>query len=380
MRTAPNGHAVIGVVGAVVSPAGLLSGTAADLRKPGVRLAHGETAFFDLTNLPESNHQARRLAALQRIGWPAHVALRSDRVIAAVRIPDIGTVLRVSARAAGIHEVISDSRETRFLIDASTHAEELELLQNAFMTGALVMIVEHSGWIVDVQLLPAYIVAGIPDYEDVECGAAIIGATSVLDLQQIDQLALQTAAHGCALPNASDGCIPFLYAQTGCWARAHRVCELLGNAGVVAGKLWVFGDLRVNTPNVPACQMTWAWHTAAFLRIKTTSGEDIRVIDPSMFPDRSASREEWIGAQNDSAAVQRYSDRSVYKLTNICRGRAEAHSLWDTGHRETIAHLALYRQQLLEMNPPPPFAPCRSTPPQTIAEFSGQAPAEAERE
>ena len=341
-------NAVIGVVGAVVSPDGPVTGTATGLLKPGVRLAHGETAFFDLTNLSEANHQARMLEALQRIGWPAHVELRSDRVIAAVRIPDIGKVLHVSARTAGIHEVISDCSETRFLIDASTHAEELELLQNAFTTGALVVMVEHSGWIVDVQLLPRYIVANIPDYEDVECGEGIIGRTSVLDLQKIDQLVLDLAAHGCAVPNASDGCIPFLYAQTGCWARAHRMCELLADAGLVAAKLWVFGDLRVDTPNVPACQMTWAWHTAAFLRVKTTSGEDIRVIDPSMFPDRSASREEWIGAQNDSAAELLYSDRSVYKLTNICRGRAEAPNLWKTGQRETIADLARYRRELLE--------------------------------
>lgn len=375
-----NAHTVIGVVGTVVSPTGPLSGTATDLRKPGVQLAHGETAFFDLTNLSEANHQARMLEALQRLGWPAHVELRSDRVIAAVRIPDIGTVLRISARAAGIHEVISDSSEARLLVDASTHAKELELLQSALATGALVVIAEHNGWIVDVQFLPTYVVAGIPDYEDVECGVGIIGRTSVLDLPQIDQLVLDIVAQSCALPNASDGCIPFLYARTGCWARAHRVCELLADAGVVAAKLWVFGDLRVDTPNVPACQMAWAWHTAAFLRIKTTSGEDIRVIDPSMFPERSASREEWIGAQNDSAALQLYSDRSVYKLTSICRGRAEAHNLWNTGHRETIAQLAVYRQRLLELNPPPPFASCRTSPRQTIAEFSGQAPAEPEQE
>lgn len=345
-----------------------------------MRLAHGETAFFDLTNPSEANHQARRLRALQRIGWPAHVELRSDRVIAAVRIPDIGKVLRVSPRAAGIHEVISDSSETRFLIDASTHAEEIELLRNALATGALVAIVEDSGWIVDVQFLPAYIDADIPDYEGVECGAGIIEATSVLDLQQIDQLVLDIVGHSCALPNGSDGCIPFLYAPTGCWVRAHRMCELLADAGVVAAKLWLFGDLRVDTPNVPACQITWAWHTAAFLRANTMSGEEIRVIDPSMFPDRSASREEWMGAQNDSAALLRYSDRSVYKLTSICCGRAEAHNHWNTGHRETIVELERYRQELCEMNPPPPFAYCRTNPPQTIAEFSGQAPAEPEGE
>src|SRR5688500_10912627 len=97
------------------------------------------------------------LRALQRIGWPAHVELRSDRVIAAVRIPEIGKVLRVSARAAGIHEVISDSSETRFLINTSTQAEELELLQNARATGALVVIAEDRGWIVDVHFLPTYI-------------------------------------------------------------------------------------------------------------------------------------------------------------------------------------------------------------------------------
>jgi Glutaminase len=377
----PKSNVIVGVVGGVLAPAAVLSGSAALLVRPNVRFEHGETAFFDLTNLPEAIRQAGVLEALQRTGWPAHVELRRDRVIANVRIPDIGRVLDASETAAGIYEASADSSETRFLIDASTQEEELRILQNAVATQALVVIAENiGGWIFDVQLLPTHLVFDLPDYEDVECGPDLIASTSVLDLKRADDLVLEIMGHRCVLPNASDGCIPFLFAKKGCWTRAHRMCELLADCGVDAAKLWLFGKLRVETPNVSACRVTWPWHAAAFVRVNTGTGEEIRVIDPTIFPDRSASCEEWIGAQNDPAAVLRYSAKSVYKLTNRCRGRAESPDLWNTGIRETIVELALYREMLLEMDPPPPFAHCSPTPPRTTAESSDQAPAAPARE
>jgi len=52
-------------------------------------------------------------------------------------------------------------------------------------------------------------------------------------------------------------CIPFLYPDDGCWARAHEMCRLMINMGLSPRKVWIdhsFGHwLHVNTKNNPQC-------------------------------------------------------------------------------------------------------------------------------
>ncbi len=269
----------------------------------------------------------------------------------------------------------------RFLIDGSQHGA-LRVLQSAVGKDVPILIAKNNGgWIFDVQPLPTYVVFETPPFKRVRCGPEISTCTSILEREQeINDLVVAMMTHTCVLPRPDEDCIPFLFVEGGCVARAHRMCELLADCGVDARKLWLFGDLCVETPNRRECQVPWVSHVAPFVRLNTTRGPEIRVIDPSIFPDRSVSCEEWIAAQHDSSALLLYSDASIYILTEICFGRLEAPNITGKDLRETVVDLQDYRTMLLEMDPPPPFDHCRPTPLRTIAVSSGQDSAEPERE
>ena len=148
-------------------------------------------------------------------------------------------------------------------------------------------------------------------------------------------------------------CIPFLYPDDGCWARAHEMCRLMINAGVTPKKVWIDGNLRANTSNHPNCYIRWGWHVAptvcvrrGFCRI-----EDM-VIDPSLFTG-PVSKSTWKGVQGDSNATLTDSDASLYWRNYMPT---------DPGYADTNYRLQYYRLQLqnrsLQPSGPPPYAHC----------------------
>jgi hypothetical protein len=90
--------------------------------------------------------------------------------------------------------------------------------------------------------------------------------------------------------------IPFHYPPDGCYARAHRVEELLTEMGYASEKVFALAGsrpLRVRSPYAdnpqlgqagePAPNVTWAWHVAPIIRVRDPQrGLVETVIDPSM--------------------------------------------------------------------------------------------------
>jgi hypothetical protein len=70
-------------------------------------------------------------------------------------------------------------------------------------------------------------------------------------------------------------CIPFLYPDDGCWARAHEMCRLMVNMGLPPRKVWIdhsYGVLlQVSTKNNPNCYVEWGWHVAPTLCVRGPS-------------------------------------------------------------------------------------------------------------
>src|SRR5665647_1277118 len=64
-------------------------------------------------------------------------------------------------------------------------------------------------------------------------------------------------------------CIPFLYPDDGCWARADEMCRLMINMGYSPRKVWIDHSsgvwLQVSTKNNPNCYVEWGWHVAPTL-------------------------------------------------------------------------------------------------------------------
>jgi hypothetical protein len=148
-------------------------------------------------------------------------------------------------------------------------------------------------------------------------------------------------------------CIPFLYPDDGCWARAHEMCRLMLAAGAWPRKVWIDGNLHTLTRNNPNCYVDWGWHVAPTLcvRLSFWHAED-RVIDPSLFTT-PVSEPTWKGVQGDPNATLTPTAASVYWRSYIPT---------DPGYVDTNYWLDHYRLQLKNRSllpaGPPPYAFC----------------------
>jgi len=90
-----------------------------------------------------------------------------------------------------------------------------------------------------------------------------------ISLERAQQVFDAMKATSCDPLTVPAPCIPFLYPDDGCWARAHEMCRLMINMGLSPRKVWIDHSpgnwLRVNTRNNPACYVQWGWHVAPTL-------------------------------------------------------------------------------------------------------------------
>jgi hypothetical protein len=105
-------------------------------------------------------------------------------------------------------------------------------------------------------------------------------------------------------------CIPFLYPDDGCWARAHEMCRLMIAAGARPRKVWIDGNLHVNTKNNPQCFVDWGWHVAPIICVRRLFRAEYLVIDPSLFTT-PVTEATWKGVQGDPNATLTNTDASV---------------------------------------------------------------------
>jgi len=163
----------------------------------------------------------------------------------------------------------------------------------------------------------------------------------------------------CCPASSPSPCIPFLYPDDGCWGRAHEMCRLIIADGATPRKVWIYGNLRVDTANNPSCNVRWGWHVAPTLRVSTGSGSQTYVIDPSLF-DRPVQQSTWVSVQGDASATTASTDASVfYRAYN---GSVQ----YDPTYSETRAVLTRYRNILklrsASSNGPPPYFNCLTKP------------------
>jgi hypothetical protein len=163
-------------------------------------------------------------------------------------------------------------------------------------------------------------------------------------------------AQSCPTNMSVPTCIPFLFPDDGCWARANEMCRLMTAAGITAGKFWIYGSLSVNTVNSPACNVQWIYHVAPFLLVDSGSGTIQTVIDPSLFPG-PVSVSDWISIMQTSVPP---SDLEQTDDTVYTRDQAGNVS-YDPDYSQTNADLNTYRidfaNRCTTENPPgPPYS------------------------
>jgi Glutaminase len=122
------------------------------------------------------------------------------------------------------------------------------------------------------------------------------------------------AAQSCSLPGpyAIPNCIPFQYVRDGCYARAHKMRQIITDRyGYCCEKVFSFSigypnRLAVKANKWGGCCVTWWYHVAPLVRVRIkiklrSLNIDFvlaMVIDPSMF-DKPVLLSSWLAAQED---------------------------------------------------------------------------------
>jgi hypothetical protein len=164
------------------------------------------------------------------------------------------------------------------------------------------------------------------------------------------------SGQACSPTAATSPCIPFMYPDDGCWARAHAMCHMMIDDAAEPEKVWIYGNLRAAAQNHPNCHVYWNWHVAPTLQVSTGGVAQTFVIDPSLFPG-PVPLDQWKRIQGDPEAVLEPTAASVY--TRYQGGLYEA---TDPTYANAESTMVYYRNQLMLRSAgpsgPPPYAVC----------------------
>lgn len=111
------------------------------------------------------------------------------------------------------------------------------------------------------------------------------------DEQTLNHLFQVIVAQTCQVPPAAN-CIPFNFVSDGCYARAHKMRQILNNAGYECQKYFIHGNLAAQrTPGT--CCVQWVYHVAPLVTVMVADPmtQDY-ILDPSLF-NHPVSIHEW---------------------------------------------------------------------------------------
>jgi hypothetical protein len=271
--------------------------------------------------LPPSRRAAvwrRMLEFTQQYRIPAYVEIDPETsVITRVLIPMRVKVVAIEPAAAGDVDVrFIESHAGHHLLRSNPDFHDmLNALQAALDAQVEVLVTstrdEHE--IIDVRPVPPPPPSSGSSpspgggYED--------PPPSVVSEAQAAQLFNDMAATSCDPFTVPPPCIPFLYPDDGCYARAHEMIRLMRLQGIEGEKIWIYASsdssLEPATSNHPDCKVNWWYHVAPTLQVNTTSGIEKRVIDPSLMTG-PATANDWRTRQNDPAATFQFTDAQPF--------------------------------------------------------------------
>jgi hypothetical protein len=311
-----------------------------------VLFKNGETGLLDITS-PRAAHWAKRIESAQRRNQPVFVEIDEEtRVITNLRIPRLHRVAQLAPDEHGnVRVQLRTSQAIHLLMRSASNFEAMRAsLEAAAADGSERLITdtrdEHE--IIDVRSPEA-------ESEEGSDPAPPAPEDPPVSIARATELFNAMAGESCSPTSPTATCIPFLYPDDGCWIRAHIMCHMMrdGSPAEDPEKVWIRGWLTVPTANHPDCQVTWGWHVAPTLMVTLATGDEKRVIDPSL-TSAPESKDAWKGRQGDPSATLTDTDWTRYN--------------WETDTQVvslTQAHqrMQYYRDELrdrtLEFGPPP---------------------------
>jgi hypothetical protein len=289
----------------------------------------------------------RVLEILHRAGRPAYVELGSDGQIVRLLVPAIVRVAQLTPLPGGDVEILLEPSAAKHWLRrtapdfAALHAT-LTALQ---ASGAEALVSENDAHeVVDVRPF-----VGRPE-RPARAKAAPAELVKDVTLAQAKQMFDMVVGITCDPMDAEAPCIPFLFPDDGCFARAHDMCGRFVAKGVEPAKIWTWGYNIIPTVNHPDCKVGWIYHVAPTLNVAGT----LYVIDPSLC-DAPVTVEGWLAAMANPKVTLDYTPWTSYMQD----GRP------DPDFSDTERELAGYRAQLMLRSAeqgPPPYAHCQVTP------------------
>lgn len=333
-----------------------------------VELEDGRRVRLD----PANPHQAgfiQILDGLSKLRLPVYLEVDpKTSVIMRLLIPHVTRVVGVRPIDEGVLSIELEFSHARHVLRRSQmDFNELEKqLHEAMRSGEPVILTEDDAHnIIDIRLFKPSSDVPFPPFppevlpiekwsprwiKDLLKRICLwFGCISTTKAQQVFDAMNSTNCNPLAVPPP---CIPFLYPDDGCWARAHEMCRLMIDMGLSPKKVWIRGSLYVSTKNNPSCHVWWGWHVAPTLCVRGPRFFQTQrlVVDPSLFAT-PVSKATWKGVQGDPSATLTDSDASQY---------------WPGGgtdptYSDTNIRLAYYRLQLQNraiQHGSPPYANC----------------------
>ncbi|UOU98009.1 protein-glutamine glutaminase [Chryseobacterium daecheongense] len=165
--------------------------------------------------------------------------------------------------------------------------------------------------------------------------------TSVLpNVSTLNSMFTQIKNQSCGTSTASSPCITFRYAVDGCYARAHKMRQILVNNGYDCEKQFIYGNLKASTGS---CCVSWNYHVAILVSYKNASGvTEKRIIDPSLFPNGPVTETTWRNACVNTSCGTASSSSYANTAGNIYYRSSTGSYLYDNSYINTNCVLTTF--------------------------------------
>jgi hypothetical protein len=309
-------------------------------------------------NHPDSAFHRRLLAAFHRKGLPVYAEVDDrDRSITNLRIPLEGKVRFLFRDPEGNLTFHLNNSAKPFEL-RHTHSEfesYLKILREAQLEVLPVLITEKGDGeeIADIRLSQAEPALHAPQAPPTASPPVLLP----VPIERVRELFEDVAKTTCRADSEPGSCIPFLYPDNGCHARAHAMCRILAEHDAQPIKVWNCAHdtkhpLVVETPNSPKGEVRWSFHVAAALAVSVpgTKEPEILVLDPSLFP-KPVPVAEWRSVQGDPLSGLIYTSPDPY----VPPARCDVEFDFDgqQTEKDLVRYGALLERRIRKLGPPP---------------------------
>lgn len=178
----------------------------------------------------------------------------------------------------------------------------------------------------------------------------------------------------------ADTSIPFDYPIDGCTARAMAMVRIADTENISMAKVYAEGVLRVKNVSKHYPELTWGFHVAPIIAVKTAAGKVVdMVFDPSIF-DRPVPLDEWL-QKLQTPADPGYPEtelRNVYYGSRFQYGRRDfenSRNNWRTLDLEISKSLLEEYREYAKLTPRDSSSKNTDTRPATSSSASDSQPA-----